>query len=357
MKLSPFFLVSFFTIFYLMSCASVSDSVVSAIDQEQINELNDIYRQIEDFRIYNRRDSLASAQKQLDKINLDNIYNNDYKAKILGLKALSSFYHGKRFETERLLKQQREISTDEEMYWIVSSLLLEDKKERLNLLLTGRMNVFTIARMNTYLAHAYLENEQYGEATALYDTILLEESDFRDYYKSMRELSFLFMKNPPSSYKTGLIISGDQIDLKDLIDVFSIETDYFSDYKRDRLEEMLLGKKYFFEESFTPENPLVRKDLAYFLFALIADRKNDGEMWKKFDEYFNPHLSDEMKNQLEGLSPIPDIPAFRYYFYPVLFLIEEEIMELPDGEHFFPQDLVGGTELMNVIYNLERRVD
>lgn len=341
----------------ITGCASVSDSVVSAIDEEQFNQLNSIYRQIQDFRIYNNMSSLISAQDELDKINLDNIYNTDYKAKILGYKALSSYYMGKKFETEKLLKKLNDISADEEMYWIVSSLLLEDKADRLNLLLKGRDSVFTLDRMNTYLAYAFLENELYGEATALFDTILLEESDFSDYYKGLREISFLFMKNPPASFETGLIITGKKINQKDLIDIFFDETVYFSEYNRQSIENILQQKRYFFSEVVDWEVPLVRKDLAYFLFALVADRNKDEVLWRTFDEYFNPELSEEMKDQLDGLSPIPDVPAFRYYFYPILYLVEEEIMELPDGEHFYPNDIVSGSSLMEIISNVEKRVD
>ncbi len=357
MKWSGLFLVSLLTLSSLISCASVSDSVISSIDQEQINRLNDIYRLIQDYRFNDRKDSLISAEKKLDAVDLKEIYNEDYKAKIIGFKALTSFYRGKTFESERLLRDLEQITMDEEMFWIVSALLKESKSDRLKLLIEGSEKVFSIDRINSYLAFANLENEEYGEAAALYDTILLEESDFIEYYRNMRELAFLFMQNPPSSFETGSIIAGDQIDMSDLIDIIYLETEYFTDYNREQIVQILLDKKYFFEDAVLPENPLVRKELAYFLFALVADRNRDESLWEQYDEYYNPDLTDEMKEQLKGMSPIGDIPAFRYYFYPVLYLVEDEIMELPDGEHFFPYDLVRGTELIDIISGLERRVE
>lgn len=357
MKWSGPLLVFFLTLSSLISCASVSDSVISSIDQEQINRLNDIYWLIQDYRFNDRKDSLASAEKKLDAVDLTEIYNDDYKAKIIGFRALASFYQGRIFESERLLRELEEITLDEEIFWIVSALLIESKTERLALLLEGSEKVFTIDRLNSYLAYANLENEEYGEAAALYDTILLEESDFLDYYRNMRDLAFLFMQNPPSSFETGSIMAAGQIDMSDLIDIFYLETGYFSEYDSAQIENILLGKRYFFEDVFFPENPLVRKELAYFLFALIADRNRDVSLWEQFDEYYKPDLSDEMKEQMDGMSPIGDIPAFRYYFYPVLFLVEGEIMELPDGENFFPNDLVKGTELIDIISGLERRVE
>lgn len=357
MKLRTLIFVPIVTVFLFISCASVTDSIVSVIDEEQYNKLNNMYWLIQDFRFYNNRESLDSAKGQLDAIDLDKIYNNDYKAKILGYKALTHFYLGDKHEVSGLLRELEELTKDEEMFWVVSALMVDDKAERLNLLIEGNESVYSIERMNSYLAYAYLENEEYGEATALYDTILLEEADFTDYYKKMRGISFLFMQNPPGSFETGMIIAGDQIHIKDLVDMIYLETPYFAQYNRDLIEEILKERRYFFEEQVVLENPLFRKELAYFLFALIADSKDDGDLWRKFDEYYNPDLSDEMKDQLEGMSPIPDIPAYRYYFYPVLYLVEDEIMELPDGENFFPNDLVDGTELIHVIANLEERLD
>lgn len=356
MKWSTLFFLSIVMVSSFLGCASVSDSVVSSIDDEQFNELNEIYRQIQDFRINGHSESLKSASNNLTEVNMNDIYNKDYKAKILGLKSLVSFYQGKFLETEKLLKELKDITVDEEMFWIVSALMVEDKVERLNLLLKGLGKVYSINRLDSYLAYAYLENERYGEATALYDSILLEESDFPDYYRNLREISYLFMQHPPSSFETGFIIAGNQIDMEDFIDIFYKETIYFSKYEREHLVETLLEKGYFFNNRFSPDKPLVRKDLAYFLFSLISDRKNDEQMWIRFHEFYNPNLSDEMRDQVSGMSPIPDIPSFLYYFYPALYLIEEEIMELPDGENFFPNELVEGKALVDVIGKLENRV-
>ncbi len=60
---------------------------------------------------------------------------------------------------------------------------------------------------------------------------------------------------------------------------------------------------------------------------------------------------------MSDLSPIKDTPIYEYYFYPILFLVEEEVMELPDGESFFPNNNVDGKQLNRVISSLKKRLD
>jgi hypothetical protein len=255
------------------------------------------------------------------------------------------------------LKDLQEMTEDEELYWIVLALLENEKEIRLKILLEGRDKIYSIDRLNSYLAESYLENEMYGESTAIFDSILLSEEDFVPEYQKKRDLSYMFMQNPPSSYENGMIIAKDQIDENDLIAILSRETNYFSVFNKDDITKTLLEKSFFFNNVFQPEKPLVRKDLAYFLFALIADRKRSENLWDQYSEYFDSDFSEEMKNDMEGLSPISDIPIYKYYFYPALYLVEEEIMELPDGANFFPNKIVPGGQLLNVISNLKKRVD
>ncbi len=341
----------------LSGCASVSDSIVSAISQEQYIKLSSMYRLIQDYRFNENKNSLNQVWSELNSIKLGEIFNEDYKAKIIGLRSLTQFYKNNRNSAKSLLRDLEKITTDEELFWIVSALLEKDKVIRMNILLEGKEITYSNERLNSYLAESYLENEMYGEATALYDSILLTEVDFVSWYQNIRDMSFLFMQNPPSSFEYGKIIAQDQIVMKELIDFLFIETGYFSGFNKEDINTKLVERKFFHKDVLKIDDPLLRKDLAYFLFALIADRNRSENLWNQYHNYYTPELSDERKAELEGMSPITDIPLYEYYFYPVLYLIEEEIMELPDGESFIPLELVSGMQLQYIISNMKKRVD
>lgn len=338
-------------------CATVSDNVATLVDEEQYGKLNEYFSSILQYKAFGNRDALDSVLGDLEKIDLDKIYNSDYKARILGMTALAGFYHGDRARAVRLNDELKAMTSDEELYWVVSALLEKDRAKRLDLLLEGKDKVFSIDRLDIFLADALMENGRYGEAAAIYDTILLEKSGFSDYFQGLRDLAYLFMKNPPSSYETGLILAKREINMEGLVDAVYLETDYFSSYDKGNIWPVLLEKKYFFDPATPPRYPLLRKDLAYFLFALIADRKNDSSLWDEYDTCYNSDLTGEMKDQMAGLSLVPDIPPDKYYFYPVLYLVEDQILELPDGENFFPEDLVSGPGLIETLGNLKKRLD
>lgn len=341
----------------LFGCASVSDSVVTAIDQEQYEQLNYIYILIQDYQFYANNDSLDMAIKELESIDLDKVYNNDFKAKVLGLKSLTLIYKDDRSGSRALLKDLEKISTDEELFWIVTALLEKDKTARLEILKEGKEKVYSIEKLDSFLADAYLENEMYGEATALYDTILLTEEYFKNEFQDKRDISYLFLHNPPSSYESGRIITKDNILTGDLLELIEIETNYLNSFDKNNLYSSLQEKEFFYQNQLEYDDYILRKDLAYFLFALFADRNKSLNLWEKYKEFFTPDISNDEKMELKGMSPILDTPIYEYFFYPALFLIEEEVMELPDGENFYPNQAVSGRQLHSVISNLQKRLD
>ncbi len=341
----------------LFGCATVSDNVITAIDEEQYRQLNDIYSSILEFRFNNNKQSLNTAKTKLDIINLDEIYNSDFKAKVLGLKSLTHFYLKNRISAKINLENLKSLTEDEELYWIVSALLEKDKKIRLNILLEGNDKTHETLFLDDYLAESLLENEQYGESAAVYDLILLTETPFKKEYKSKRDMAFLFLQNPPNSYESGQIAVKDAVYIDDLLNILSLETTYFDAFEKNSLYDILTDRGFFNNNVVDTKNQLLRRDMAYFLFALIADRNKSLELWPRYRDFFISNIDMESKMELEGMSPITDTAIYEYYFYPVLYLIEEEIMELPDGENFFPEKSVSGRLLHSVIGNLKKRVE
>lgn len=338
----------------ILSCATVTDSVVSAINQEQYDQLNYIYILLQDFRHYSNKESLNMAENELNSIPLDEIYNSDYRSKVIGLNALLHLYKGDRSLAKSNIKK---VHKDEELYWIVTSLLEKKSEVKLELLVNAKANLHESDKIDDFLADLYMENQMYGEAAAAYDKILLTEEYYQKEYKNKRDLAYLFMKTPPTNKKSGMIVSKEVVLIQDLIELIEIETTYFSSLAKRELYKSLQDKNFFYNNQVESGDKVQRKDLAYFLFALIADRSKNLGLWARYKEFFDPDISESEKKEVENRSPIQDTPIYEYYFYPTLYLIEEEIMELPDGENFFPNNNVSGLELHSTISNLKERLD
>ena len=83
-----------------------------------------------------------------------------------------------------------------------------------------------------------------------------------------------------------------------------------------------------------------RKDIAYFILEIIVYLKNDPALKDKYTNHYK-------ENKI--LSPVPDVLVNDYFFNAVLMLVENEIMELPNGIHFFPENTMSGIEFNELL--------
>lgn len=347
-------LLILFIIALTYSCATITDSVVTSISDEEYNSVREILLDLEDYRVTFNSDSLDRAYKKAESIDLESIYNSDYKGKVLGLLAILNYYKGNIHKSKSYISDLEIVNKDEELLWIAK--YLNTKDSPLGTLIEAKENLYETETIDFYLADAYLKEGSYGEAAALYDTILLKDLKHWDYYKSQRDLAYNFFKNPPSNFETGAIYIKDQISYKDLVKALEYETTYLDNFNSEEIFIDLLLKEYFFLE--TSDNDLVlRKDLSYFLFKLYSNRKTSLGLLDKHNDFYIPEPTNEEISNLDGLSPISDVPSYVYYFYPSVFLVEEGIMELPDGEKFYPLNNLSGEDIQRIISNLKKRLN
>jgi len=91
---------------------------------------------------------------------------------------------------------------------------------------------------------------------------------------------------------------------------------------------------------------LKRKDLAYFFLSLLIKLENNPSLKNKY-------ISNFMTSESENNSPIPDIDINHYFYNAVLVLIEREILELPDGENFQPENYISGLKIFEIIKKID----
>jgi hypothetical protein len=77
-----------------------------------------------------------------------------------------------------------------------------------------------------------------------------------------------------------------------------------------------------------------RADAALFIWKLLASRKESPALLSKYTQKYSGRPG--------ASSPVPDVPLGSPYFDAVLGCVEMEIMNLPDGKNFMPDDPVSG---------------
>jgi tetratricopeptide (TPR) repeat protein len=100
--------------------------------------------------------------------------------------------------------------------------------------------------------------------------------------------------------------------------------------------ERLKGSGWFLEPNASRSTAATRKDAALFLWQLMS--RGDS---RKLHLYTERYAGRE--------SPVPDVPYDSAFFDAVLGVVEEDVMQLPDGRRFLPDEALGGLEYYSML--------
>ncbi|GEM_PF-2290713 len=90
--------------------------------------------------------------------------------------------------------------------------------------------------------------------------------------------------------------------------------------------------------------PVSRRDAVRPLFALYVLRTGEAGLEAKYRDKYAPRAGES-----KGRSPVPDIAYSWADFGAALALVEKEIMELPDGEFFLPDEPLSGLGFLEML--------
>ncbi|HQB61356.1 MAG TPA: hypothetical protein PK899_06855, partial [Spirochaetota bacterium] len=172
------------------------------------------------------------------------------------------------------------------------------------------------------------------------------------YYIKKREISKNFIDKKVVGKNTILSLLKDRITVGDLVATIFDETDLLNAYKSQKIKDgynNLVNDKFFYDIALTLEKEIKRKDIAFFLLKTLSIKENDPDMINKYVVLPSNERSDA---ESIVLSPVPDISTRDYFYTAALILVEREIMDLPDGERFFPEDFMSGIEFFGVLKKL-----
>ncbi len=89
------------------------------------------------------------------------------------------------------------------------------------------------------------------------------------------------------------------------------------------------------------DSPVNRKSAAWYLWGIVARAEHDPQLLTVYRQKYTT-------------SPVPDVAVSDPWFDAVLGTVEREIMDLPDGVHFRPDDPVTGLEFVSILARMKK---
>jgi len=329
-------------------CASIQTDI--RYDTEpglSSEELLTIEIQLVALRTQPNQELLANYRSRLQE--LRRVPGSDplYRARLEALSAEAFLLAGNRREAEARMREGKNQYAGDEIVLLVEARLQADIASRLRMLEQAIRSADSSLRLRAELGSTLLAAGRYREALAAFDSALPklpEEYSLlfqveRDKAWALRDAS-MSVQAASASYLTPQPIS--LIGMLVVVQQESSLMEWFTggaNWSPGVVFERGKAARWFADESLQADSPATRKDVALLLWNLLARGQN--QMLKRYSTRYAARAS----------SPVPDVEFGSAWFDAVLGLVEENIMTLPDGRNFRPNDTVSGLDFFGFMTN------
>ncbi len=338
---------------FLVGCSSLQEDIyVDTADELQFQELSEMEESLVALRLRvqengGRPDSTASAElealrKHGDNLALGKSLNRQYSARLEALRGLEAWISGDKRRAGRHLEAANQVWELDELSMLLEALLIEDDTAKLAFLEDRLTAVEGLLRLQSEQANVLFSMGRFGEAVAAWDSVLpkLPES-YQMLFSDQREKAWA-LKNSDSGIggQSVSLISDGPLPISGMVEVTRLESDLLTgiddgrDVDKNRLFEFLVDAGYLLSPVQAEANTR-RRDAAYFLWQLLVRKENDPAMVNRFSTRFAGRRS-----------PVPDLEVNHPWFDAALGCVQTEVMSLPDGLNFYPNDLATGIEFI-----------
>jgi tetratricopeptide (TPR) repeat protein len=350
MKRIPIFIIILTT----LACQTITQpTVVNSVGELEFAQL-DIYE--EELFFYQHRNpqrddtGLAEFTRKLEVENSNPSFNRDYKGRVLGLLGMAYYLSGR---TQRVEEVIAEISTTnplEERYFILRGLLEPQQAEREKIWLEGIANSSNKGNLHLQLALLYFETGEFGKALANFDqAFFLLGAPAEEAYGELREQSFAF-KDSIGIGENRQFIEEEQLTLAGMAAIVSLDGEWSRSLPQGSSYQETVQVWVGDDLLLDTRNPfLTRAQAAYFFYNILVNERVVLE-----GVYTNALAPGPGNFGARVESPVPDVPYRAPYFDAVLVSVEREIMELPDGINFLPEEILSGVEFFDYWESLKQ---
>lgn len=337
----------------LISCASLQGDIQATTANEEISgEFSGISAAIVPLDTGRNSEKTVEARSLVRDLENREIKDTVFEARLLAWSGRLYLLEGKKPEAARALRRAQALASGETAVAVLESRLEPDLEKRLKYLDASRDLADTPAILEIERARTLLELHRYHEAVAAFDSAFpVLPAYYRETYEDSRNRAWeLRTLTPDHATGSGTIAMKPSITLEDAIILLRDETALFDNntggayWTAERLYRDLNTRGIIPVDSVGTirlQDTLTRAYAAWLLWQLTAEHRAQPSLKTRY--------SDRIRTLPNPRSPIEDVPHGSRWFDSVMGCVEWEIMNLPDGRKFFPDQPVSGISFVEML--------
>lgn len=345
-------------------CETVGENRLTMMD----DRLSEQIQEVEILILRSRFDAhpqqlLESAGERIEVMESTEIYNKDSQMRIQGLKGYISALSGRKREAENHYLQGRDEDPGEVYYYLTGALLADTQSQAWAVLEKGLSSARDTGLILLAMGDWSFLSGDYLGASVYYEEALLKlPRVYSNFYKEKKALAFDLQDYQGIKYETTAYLTIEELTFSHLLALTLLESSIFDEFvvyategnseeqiRTDETFSRLIEENYFSDQVGGESRLVERKDLA-LLFYKVAELRDPH--FSKELEMMSGFNSQELSD-LGAVSPIEDVAVQEHFFAAVVYAVEREFLELPDGINFFPFDPVTGLDYYGMLKRVE----
>jgi len=340
-----------FSLFGLVSCATItSPTIVSSAGELEFQQLETYEQRLFAYE-YQGLGNIRLIISYLEEERQEMQFNRDYRGRVLGLLAYSYYLAGEKSNIPPLLVELEKVNPFEERLYLLKGLLASGDNEKIQTWEDGLEQSRNKGYLQLALALHRYDKGEFALASANFDqAFLLLPPRVEEKFKGQRDQAFQ-LRGARGVEGTQEYLSMERLTLIGLAAIVTQDGDWLRSLPQGAsLEETVLiwkGEAYLLNNN---SQLATRSQAAQFFYQLLVKHNK-----VRLGHYTNALAPGPGNFGARVESPVPDVPYGSPYFDAALVVVERQIMLLPDGIRFFPDQVLSGIEFRSYWENLKEQ--
>jgi tetratricopeptide (TPR) repeat protein len=341
------------------SCRTVQDDLFMPGDELLDTDIGEIEKTIVAFDAAPEGARFGAVRRRIEELDAKPVQDRAFKAQLAAWSGRLYLLEGSRGEAARQLALSREFLPSNIQAAILAARLERDAGKRLDLIEEALKAEPSSGELGIERARVFLEQNKYREAAAAFDTAFAKLPPvYGETYRADRNRAWDMRDIAPGENAAAAIAQLSVLSWREVIELTKKETELLDfltagkDWPNEDLFSRLAARSFIppSQDAGLAELPpgtpamgdtVLRSGAAWFLWRLVAENRSDKTLLTRY--------SDRYRNRQGLPDPVADIPVSSAFFDSVVGCVQWEIMTLPDGKSFFPQQTVRGAAFLNML--------
>jgi tetratricopeptide (TPR) repeat protein len=352
--------ILFSVLMVFFSCQTVQDDLFMPGDGLLDADIEELEKTIVAFDAGHDSGRLEAARRRVTEMDAQPVQDRAFKAHLAAWSGRLYLLEGARSDAAKQLAASRELLPGNIQASVLAARLERDAGKRLELIEEALKADPSSGELVIERARVFLEQNRYREAAAAFDTAFARLSPvYGETYRADRNRAWDMRDIAPGEGAAAAIARLPVLSWGDVIELTKKETELLTfltagkDWPNEDLFSRLAARSFIpsSQKADLTELPagtpamgdtVLRSGAAWFLWRLVAENRSDKALLTRYSGRYRN------RRPIPG-SPVTDIPVSSVFFDSVLGCVEREIMTLPDGKSFFPQETVRGAAFLNML--------